>query len=145
MTEPLTATLRQFCPRTTYWSVITLAGLVLLGAVACVAEAPAPELGFVPGESPTVTLLYDAAGTPSAPVAITPDLPEGWRWQYAGDLPNFSMRDAWFLIDHDSKMVLAIHNAGDDCWLVADPDSETSCRPKDEIGAYALEFAGQGN
>lgn len=42
---------------------------------------------FVPGESPTVTPVYNAEGTPSAPIVITEDLPAAWQWQYSREFP----------------------------------------------------------
>jgi len=116
----------------------TLCVILAFGlAVACQGE-PAP---FVPGLSPTVTPSYNPQGTPTAPIVISDDLPAGWRWQYGGDLPNLGMREAWLLIDTDSRIVLAIHKSNNRCWMAASSKSDNRCRSEREIGAYALKLA----
>ena len=118
-------------------ALILLAFALPALAAAC-QERPTP---FVPGISPTVTPSYNEAGQPSRPIVISDDLPRGWRWQYGGDLPNLGIRNAWFLVNNDSQIVVAIHKSSNRCWMVAGPKADAQCRSEREIGAYALRLA----
>ena len=94
---------------------------------------------FVPGESPTVTPVYNAEGTPSAPIVITEDLPAGWRWQYSREFP-VKGADSWLLLGAGSEIVGVIVHEGGDCWVLIGSDAaEPSCHSKNEVGRYAVE------
>ena len=94
---------------------------------------------FVPGESPTVTPVYNAEGTPSAPIVITEDLPAGWRWQYSREFPAKG-KDSWLLLDDQSGIAGAIVHDGGDCWVLIGEDvPELACHSRDEIGRFAVE------
>ena len=98
-----------------------------------------PTGHFVPGESPTVTPRYTAEGTPSAPIVITEDLPDGWRWQYSREFP-VNGKDSWLLLGGESEFVGAIVHDGGDCWVLIGQDvPELSCHSRDEIGRFAVE------
>lgn len=118
---------------------------LLVLTLACGASAAESKESFIPGISPTVTPHYNPQGTPSRPIAITPDLPDGWRWQYAGDWNRIVlMRDAWLLLGIEGKWIGVIHYAaGNDCWLIAsmrggDYDQFDGCYPRDDAGREAV-------
>lgn len=122
--------------------------LLMVLIVACGTSASEPQNSFVPGISPTVTPYLNPQGTPSEPIAITPDLPDGWRWQYVGDWNSrgMFMRDAWFLLGIDGLLVGGIHYAaGNDCWLTFAVRGETfyesdECHSRDEVGGLAVKL-----
>ena len=94
---------------------------------------------FVPGESPTVTPVYNAEGTPSAPIVITEDLPAGWRWQHSREFP-VKGADSWLLLGAESEIVGVIVHEGGDCWVLIGSDAaEPSCHSKNVVGRYAVE------
>ena len=98
-----------------------------------------PTGHFVPGESPTVTPRYTAEGTPSAPIVITEDLPDGWRWQYSREFP-VAGKDSWTLLGAESEVMGFIIHDGGDCWvLVGQNVPDQSCRSRKEIGRHAVE------
>ena len=100
---------------------------------------------FVPGESPTVTPSYNAEGTPSAPIAITNDLPPGWRWQYSREFPVRG-KDSWALLGAESEIVGFIVHEGGDCWvLIGQGVPDLSCQSRNEIGRLAVEVLAAGN
>ena len=99
-----------------------------------------PTGHFVPGESPTVTPRYNAEGTPTAPIVITEDLPDGWRWQYSRELP-VAGKDSWALLGAESEVIGFIIHDGGDCWvLVGQNVPDQSCHSRDEIGRFAAEI-----
>ncbi|MYC33239.1 MAG: hypothetical protein F4X64_08690 [Chloroflexi bacterium] len=118
-----------------------LAVVALLAFVALLLVACSGDSHFVPGVSPTVTPTYNPEGTPSMPVVITSDLPEGWRWQFSRGFP-IPDRDVWLLLDDDSGIVGAVGNAGDNCWIVLGDDlpGRPPCYDRDEVGRYAIEM-----
>ncbi len=101
--------------RCTRWSAAMLAVFALLGALACGQPGH-----FIPGESPTVTPRINPQGTPSAPIVITPDLPEGWRWQHSPNMGfNALSSDTWLLLGVNGAWKGGIHHTPiDDCWRV---------------------------
>ena len=85
---------------------------------------------FVPGESPTVTPRYTAEGTPSAPIVITEDLPDGWRWQYSREFP-VAGKDSWTLLGAESEVMgFIIHDGGDCGVLIGQNVPDQSCRSR---------------
>ncbi len=129
-----------------YRPALVLVGFALLAALAC-ASAAEPQNSFVPGISPTVTPHFNPQGTPSRPISITPDLPDGWRWQYAGDWNRGAlMRDAWFLLGIDGVWVGAIHHsAGNDCWFIVslrggEYHQFDECHLRDDAGREAVKL-----
>ena len=95
---------------------------------------------FIPGESPTVTPSYNPQGTPSAPIVISPDLPEGWRWQYSHDFPSKG-DDNWLLLDAESGIAGFIFSTNAGCWyLIGGGEPEPPCIDKDEVGKQAVEI-----
>lgn len=97
---------------------------------------------FIPGISPTVTPIYNPEGTPSMPIAITPDLPDGWRWQFSRGYPIPGM-DAWLLLDDGSRTVGGIADTGNGCWIVLGddvPPEGPNCYTRDEVGRKAVKI-----
>lgn len=124
--------------------LITVAASVLL-AVACTGGH------FIPDVSPTVTPYHNPEGTPSAPIVITPDLPDGWRWQFSRGFP-IPGKDVWLLLDDQSEIIGAVGQAGgvgDNCWIVLGDDAPgvPPCHARDEVGRRAVEIlvADRGN
>lgn len=130
----------EFVVRVSRWSAVALAVFVFLFALACGQPGH-----FVPGESPTVTPHYNPQGTPSAPIVITSDLPEGWRWQYSRDFPAAG-KDNWHLLGTRdatgfAEIMGAIVNSGGDCWVIIGIDvPELECISRDEVGKQAIEI-----
>ena len=118
---------------------------ILLMAVVVFAIACGQPGHFIPGKSPTVTPYYNPQGTPSAPIVITPDLPEGWRWQYSRGFPAEG-KDNWLLLGAvDSSgfgdIMGAIVHDGGDCWALVGTDvPDPTCISHDKIGKHAVEI-----
>ena len=112
---------------------------ILLMVVVVFALACGQPNHFIPGKSPTVTPRYDPDGTPTAPIVVSPDLPEGWRWQYSRDFPSKG-DDNWLLLDEESVIAGFIFNTRADCWfLIGGGAPEPPCIDKDEVGKQAVE------
>ncbi len=112
---------------------------IILMAVVVFALACGQPSHFVPGKSPTVTPSYNPQGTPSVPVVVSPDLPEGWRWAYSNEFPSQG-DDNWLLLDEESVIAGFIFNTGADCWfLIGDGSPEPPCIDRDEVGKRAAE------
>ena len=114
------------------------AGIIFMAMVVFALACGQPG-HFIPGQSPTVTPSYGPEGTPTAPIVVSPDLPDGWRWQHSYDFPSKG-DDNWLLLDDESAIAGFIFNTGADCWfLIGDGAPDPPCIDKDDVGKQAVE------
>ena len=134
-------------PKQHSWMGAAFALTVLLAALAGCTN---PERHFVPGVSPTTTPFYNDQGVISAPIVITDDLPDSWRWQFVEiNISPGNTFKGWSLFDQRNALRAAVDEWGG-CWVVLGVIGHTTyypeeCLSKGEIGKIALKLALNGD